>query len=149
MVNDWGSVIDLIANMRKLCEPAQVRSDDQTELLGKTRIGRSSFVTLKGIYLAKLWIVAPALIALPVMWLFGEGDYVVPILGVLWALCFLRGLRIRANAPLNSVERSQGFHISLWSFILAAVMATLTVSFVVGGIWRWKPPAHGWPSIGR
>jgi len=55
----------------------------------------SPFVTLKGIYLAKLWIVAPALVALPVMWLFGEGDYIVPILGILWALCFLRGQRIR------------------------------------------------------
>lgn len=105
-------------------------------------------MTLKGIYLAKFWIVAPALIALPVMWLFGEGDYIVPILGVLWALCFLRGLRIRANAPLNSVERSRGFQISLWSFILAATMATLTIAFVAGGIWRWKPPTHSWPIIG-
>lgn len=122
--------------------------DDRTEPQDKTSRAGSPFVTLKGIYLAKLWIIAPALIALPVMWLFGEGDYIAPILGLAWALCFLKGLRIRANAPPNSVERSRGFHICLWSFILAAIMAILTISFVVGGVWRWKPPTHDWPSIG-
>lgn len=144
-----GVAIDPIASRMRLCEPAAMRPNDQTEPLGETPIAGSPFVTLKGMYLAKLWIIAPAFVALPVMWLFGEGDYIVPILGVLWTLCFLRGRRIRANAPLNSVERSRGFHISLWSFILAAMMAVLTVSFVAGGIWRWKPPAHDWPSIVR
>ena len=114
-------------------------TNNEAEPLG----GGGPFVTLKGMYLAKLWIIAPALIALPIMWAFGEGDYIVPIMCVAWALCFLRGIRVRKNAPLKSVERSRGFWISFWSFILAAIMMMLTISFVVDGEWRWKPPTHG------
>jgi hypothetical protein len=99
---------------------------------------RQSGVTLAGIWAAKIWIVLPALVALPIMWLLGEGDYIVPVMGLLWVGCFFVGQRIRTSALIGSVERSQGFHVSVWSFILAAMMFVLTAIFIADGSWHWQ-----------
>jgi hypothetical protein len=69
----------------------------------------SPFVTIKGMWAAKIWIVLPALIGLLIMWAFGEGDYIVPVWAALWAMCFVAGIRIRAGAARGTVRRSQGF----------------------------------------
>jgi hypothetical protein len=70
---------------------------------------------------SKIWIVAPALISLPIMWVFGEGGYIVPIVGVLWAGLFVYGWRLWKSSPLKSASRARGFWIALWAFGLSAL----------------------------
>lgn len=104
---------------------------------------------VKGMWAAKIWIILPALVALPIMWIFGEGDYIVPVLAVLWSTSFLIGLKIRANAPKGTVRRSQGFWVSLWSFCLALVTIALTILMISENEWRLCPPTESHCSTRR
>jgi hypothetical protein len=65
---------------------------------------RQSLVSVAGIWAAKIWIVLPALVSLPIMWLFGEGDYIVPVWGLLWMACFSLD-NVSAN-PRQSAQSS-------------------------------------------
>lgn len=92
---------------------------------------------LKGMWAAKIWIVLPTIISLPILLLFGEGDYIIPILALLWAIIFCVGIRIYRSAQIGTVRRSQGFWMSLWSLILAILMAAMAAIFAISGSWRW------------
>ncbi|SMC48080.1 hypothetical protein [Novosphingobium sp. B1] len=100
-----------------------------------------NITTLKGLWLAKIWIVAPALVMILVAALVGEGDYLVPFMGVLWIFCFTFGQNMRRRAAIGTVRRSAGFHISFWSGILAAVMFLVTAATIADGQWRYERPA--------
>ena len=97
-------------------------------------------VGLRGIWAAKLWIVLPVLISLPLMWLLGEGDYIVPILCILWVGCVFVGLRFYRSGEVGTVRRSMGMHTIVWSALLAVMTLALTVSLVAVGTWRWAAP---------
>lgn len=96
---------------------------------------------LQGMWAAKPLLAAPALIALPIMLAFGEGDYIVPILGFLWSLCAIYGNRMRLAAPPGSTRRFTGFWVCLWSTIGALAMFAVTAAFIADGVWRWTAPA--------
>ena len=96
---------------------------------------------LQGMWAAKPLIALPAFTALPILFAFGEGDYIVPIMGFLWTLCALYGNRLRLDAKPGSSSRFKGFWVSLWSIIIALTMFVLTAVFIADGLWRWKPPA--------
>jgi len=100
-----------------------------------------NFTTLKGIWLAKIWIVAPALAVIPIAVLMGEGDYLVPLMGALWLACFAFGQNMRRSAAIGTVRRSAGFQISMWSGILCVLMLIVTAAFLAEGRWRYEPPA--------
>jgi hypothetical protein len=80
---------------------------------------------------AKIWIVAPALISVPIMWVFGEGGYIVPIMGVLWAGLVIYGWRLRKSSPKRSAPRARGFWIAVWSFILSATCLGCSAIFLI------------------
>ncbi|MFC0588510.1 hypothetical protein ACFFF7_03705 [Novosphingobium aquiterrae] len=100
----------------------------------------SSLVTLKGLWLAKIWIVAPVLIALILMLIFGEGDYIVPVLAILWTTTFFIGNRIRVRNEPGTLQRSAGFHTSFWSFWLALLCFAMTIVLIAENDWRRCPP---------
>ncbi|HEX7752199.1 MAG TPA: hypothetical protein VF440_07320 [Novosphingobium sp.] len=100
----------------------------------------SPFVTIKGMWAAKIWVVLPAVVGLLIMLAFGEGDYIVPIWAILWSACFVVGLRIRARAEKGTVRRSQGFWVSFWSFWLALLMIAMTIILVSENRWKWCSP---------
>lgn len=97
-------------------------------------------VGLRGLWAAKLWIVFPAIASLPFLWIFGEGDYVVPILSMLWMGCFILGMHFYRSGAAGTVRRSMGLHTAVWSAFLAFVMLVWTIALVIGGTWRWTPP---------
>jgi len=112
--------------------------------LRREAVSQGRFATLKGYLTAKIWIVAPPLISLPIMRVFGEGSYIVPILAVLWMLSLVVGLRIRARAELGTRKRSQGNWVSIWSFLLALLMVFMTVVLIAEGNWQSSPPDDHW-----
>jgi hypothetical protein len=97
-------------------------------------------VGLRGLWAAKLWIVLPVIIALPVMWLFGEGDYIVPILCALWLGCLRLGLKFYRSGDVGTVRKSMGLHTMVWSALLALMTFALTVAIAADGNWRWVAP---------
>ena len=99
-------------------------------------------VGLRGIWAAKLWIVLPAAISIPVMWIFGEGDYIVPFLCISWAGCFVLGQRFYKASAVGTVRESIGLHTMVWSAIFALMTLVWTLALVVDGNWRWTTP--GW-----
>lgn len=100
--------------------------------------------SLAGVWAAKFWIVLPALLALPMVMLFGEGDYLAPILGALWFCAFLYGRRVRQGAEKGSVRAAQGLQIVIWSLPLSAMLLLYSISLALEGGWRWSPPSDGW-----
>ena len=105
------------------------------ESLAKATVG------LRGIWAAKLWIVLPVFVALPLMWLFGEGDYIVPILCGLWLSCVWLGFRFYRTGSIGSVRKSMGLHTIIWSAFLALVTFAGTLAILIDGNWRWTAPA--------
>lgn len=67
------------------------------------------------------------------MQVFGEGDYIVPVLGVMWAVLGIYGVRLRQSAPRGTERRARGFWIALWSIILSVAMFGLSAVFFVSG----------------
>jgi hypothetical protein len=126
-----------IAKISTTFQLTDANSNNHLERMEQTA---PAFVTIKGMWAAKIWIVLPALIGLPIMWAFGEGDYIVPIWAVLWSGCFVIGLSIRARAAKGTVRRSQGFWVSFWSFWLALLMIVMTAMVISENDWKWCPP---------
>jgi len=89
-----------------------------------------SRAAVAGLFSANLWVVLPALALLPIMGVFGEGDYIVPIAAIMWAALFFYGLRVRRVAQPGSLARSRGFWISFWSAILALMMLIITITLL-------------------
>jgi hypothetical protein len=110
--------------------------DEPEWLVVQRRRRQESTNRLAGLSTANLWVVVPALVSLPIMGIFGEGDYIVPVLGMLWAGLFVLGLRMRRSAPAGNVARSRSFWICLWSFILSGLMIVVTVAFIADGAWQ-------------
>jgi hypothetical protein len=97
-------------------------------------------VGIRGLWAAKLWIMLPVLVALPVMWLFGEGDYIAPILCALWVGCFWLGLRFYRSSEVGTFRQSMGLHTIVWSALFALMTFAWTVAILVDGNWRWVAP---------
>ena len=93
-------------------------------------------VGIRGLWAAKLWIVLPVVISLPVIWVFGEGDYIAPVLSALWLGCLIVGLRTYRSSAVGTVRHSMGLHTIVWSTIFALMTLVWTVVLAVGGAWR-------------
>lgn len=101
---------------------------------------REAMVGFRGLWAAKLWIVLPVVISLLIMWAFGEGDYIAPIMFTLWIGCLILGLRFYRSGAPKTVRRSMGLHTIVWSIFFALMTFAWTVALIVGGTWRWTPP---------
>lgn len=78
-----------------------------------------------------------ALITLPIMAIAGEGDYIVAVMAGLFAALCIYGVRMRRSAEKQSLRRSLGFWIALYSFFLAAGLAAIAIAFLFEpGGWR-------------
>ena len=107
----------------------------ERENLAKATVG------LRGIWAAKIWIVLPALFALPMIWLFGEEDYIAPIVYALWIWCLRLGLRFYRTGSVGSVRKSMGLHTIIWSAFFAVMTFVWTLAILVDGNWRWVAPS--------
>ena len=92
------------------------------------------FNPMTGYMSAKIWIIAPALAALAIMFVFGEGDYIVPVLGILWFGISIYGWRLWRTAPAKSHVSARGFRIAFWSSILSLICLVLTTSLLLEGL---------------
>jgi len=95
-----------------------------------------AMVGLIGFCAAKLWILLPVVVSLLLMWVFGEGNYVAPVLCILWVGCVFLGLRFYRSSTAGTVRQSMGIHTIVWSLILAVMTFAWTIALVVGGVWR-------------
>jgi hypothetical protein len=75
------------------------------------------------------------------MLVFGEGDYIVPVLAILEIGCVVLGLHFYRTGSAKTLRRSTGLYTVICSTFLALIMIALTASFAIGGAWRWSPPA--------
>lgn len=93
---------------------------------------------ISGMLAAWPYIAGTALIGLPIMAIAGEGDYIIAIMAVLFAGLFLFGWRKRRSGEKGTFERSHGFWIAFYSFMLAVVCAAIATAllFEPGG-WRY------------
>lgn len=90
---------------------------------------------MRAYFAAKLWIVGPALLALLIMAIFGEGFYILPVMAVMWAATFIIGWRMRRAALPGTFRRAVGFWVCLWSAVLAVVMITVSLGMLGDGTW--------------
>ena len=111
----------------------------QTQKEGKD-LARGT-VGLRGIWAAKIWISLPVLVALPVIWLFGEGDYIAPVVCALWIFCLRLGLRFYRTGSVGSVRKSMGLHTIIWATFFAILTFAWTMAILVDGNWRWAAPS--------
>ena len=77
---------------------------------------------LSGMYAAKPWIGLPAIASLPIMAVTGEGDYIILVLGVMWAAMTAVAVRVRRNSEAVSVRRSCATWVASDSAFLAIMM---------------------------
>jgi hypothetical protein len=112
----------------------QIDSQDRIAAEQRDRQNRRSNLT--GLYLASPWLAVPALLSIPILILFGDGDYIIPVLGVMWLASLIYALRVRKLAAPGSVRRATAFWVAIWSLILVFIMFGMTVAFCVTGQWR-------------
>jgi hypothetical protein len=96
---------------------------------------RRAMAGLGGMYLAGLWMAAPALLVLPVTSVFGEGDYLLVLMAIMYAGLFGYGLRIHRSSELHTSRRARGFWICVYSVMFFAVCGGLAIVFI---------PIRGW-----
>ena len=87
-------------------------------------------------YSAGLFIAIPALVVAGIGILFGEGDYLIPIMAILYACMFVFGNRMRRAELRGTVRRSRGFWIAIYSIMLSGMCIAMTLTFLLAGEWR-------------
>lgn len=88
-------------------------------------------------YLAGVWMAVPALLALPIIGVFGEGDYIVAVMAIMYAALFAFGLRIHRSSELHTSRRSRGFWICVYSVMFFIVCGGMALAFSLSGEWRY------------
>jgi hypothetical protein len=112
----------------------QIDSQDWIAAEQQDRQNRRSNLT--GLYLAGPWLAVPALLSIPILMLFGDGDYTIPVLGAMWLTSLICALRIRKLAPPGSVRRTTALWVAVWSSLLVFVMFGMAITFWIAGQWR-------------
>lgn len=96
----------------------------------------ASRARLAGLYRAGPWVALPAITSLPMMAMAGEGDYIIAVLGALWAAMLAGAIHVRRKSALGSTRRSCATWVVFWSAILAEMMLAMTIAFMSEGSWR-------------
>ncbi len=92
---------------------------------------------LAGMYGAGLYIGLTILLTLPVMWLLGEGDYILVVISALYAMLFVYGRRKRRSAEKGTIQKSIGSWIAICSAIISVGSMILAFVFFQSGGWRY------------
>lgn len=91
---------------------------------------------LVGVYAPAPFIVIPALASLPIMAVAGEGDFIISLMGAMWAALFVVAVRVRRNLEKGSLRRACATGTATLSLLLAVVMFAITAALISGGAWR-------------
>jgi hypothetical protein len=87
-------------------------------------------------YAAGPWTALPAIASLPIMAVAGEGDYIIIVLGVLWAALLIGAIRVRRGSEVGSTRRSCATWVSSYSALLSVLMFAIALAFASDGSWR-------------
>ena len=79
------------------------------------------------------WTTLPALASLPIMAVAGEGDYIIPILGIMWVALTAVAVRVRRSSEVGSVRRSCATWVASYSALLAIMMLGMALLFATAG----------------
>lgn len=83
---------------------------------------------LSGMYLAGPWTVVPAIAALPIIAVAGEGDYIIVVLGVLWLALLAGAFYVRRRSDVGTVGRSCATWVASYSGALAVMMFAMAIA---------------------
>lgn len=94
---------------------------------------RQGLRTVAGMQAAGLYIAGPALVMAAIGAAFGEGNYFLLIMAMLYGGLFLYGNSVRRKAEKGSLRRSLGFWIAVWSFMTGFICAAMAFTFFLSG----------------
>jgi len=86
-----------------------------------------------GMYGAGLYVGLAILPTLPIMWVFGEGDYILLIIAIIYAALFVFGIEKRRRAAAQSIQRSLGIWIAIYSAMMCIGCLALALIFFFSG----------------
>ncbi|PZQ59126.1 MAG: hypothetical protein DI544_11965 [Sphingomonas taxi] len=75
------------------------------------------------------WTTLPALASLPIMAVAGEGDYIIPVLGIMWAALMAVAVWVRRSSEVGSIRRSCATWVASYSALLAIMMLGMAFLF--------------------
>ncbi|WP_076745232.1 hypothetical protein [Sphingomonas jeddahensis] len=90
---------------------------------------------LAGIYSPASFVVLPAIASLPIMAVEGEGDFIVPVMGAMWAALSFTAFCVGRGFEKQSVRRACATGAAVWSLLLALAMFGMTMAFMADGGW--------------
>jgi hypothetical protein len=134
LVNDRFRPIADISEHRLLNGMPQIGPDNWLEAERLDR--RALRARLVGMYAAGPWTTLPAIASLPIMAVAGEGDYIIIVMGVLWAALLIGAIRVRRSAEVGSTRRSCATWVSSYSALLSLMMFGIALAIASGGSWR-------------
>lgn len=85
---------------------------------------------------ARVLLAIPLIVAVVIGRIYGEGLYLLLIVGALYALLFAYNSRRHANASMDSFRENQAVHIGCWAAMLA--IASLGMAFLMFAIGAWE-----------
>jgi hypothetical protein len=112
-----------------------MNSDDQPNDLPTSRFGAIT-AWAKEWMQARLLLLAPLLITIIVGRLFGEGSYLLLIVGTLYAILFAYNSRRHADASSGSFREDQAVNVGCWSAMIAIL--SFGMAFLMFGIGAWE-----------
>lgn len=112
---------------------AKIGPDDWLEAERSER--QRSKAGLAGMAAAGPWTTVPAIASLPIMAVAGEGDYIIPVLGLMWGALMAVAIRVRRRSEAGSIRRSCATWVASYSAVLTVMMAGLTIVYASAGVW--------------
>ena len=88
-------------------------------------------------YGAGFYVGLAILPTLPIMWVFGEGDYILLIIAIIYAALLAFGIGKRRRSAARSIQRSLGMWIAIYSAIMCIGSLALALTFFFSGGWRY------------
>ena len=85
-----------------------------------------------GMWDAKLYIASPAILALMISWMFGEGDYLVAVIAASYGILLVYGEWMRRQAKPQSRKRFKALWI-IWASIFCFAGFGLLSAVVLSG----------------
>ncbi|WBH16190.1 hypothetical protein [Sphingomonas radiodurans] len=108
----------------------------EAERLEKQTSRSRSKRMLAGVYSPAPFVVLPAIASLPIMAVAGEGDYIIPVLGTMWAVLAVVAAAIRKRFEERTTSRACATGVMVQSTLLCLLMLLMTIAFATEGSWR-------------